>query len=78
MPANQMALHTTPGCYHPNVTYQTGTSGELDCSTPAGCVVTESSQNSFESGFSQAGGGVWACQFDIAGVLWVVYSFISI
>jgi hypothetical protein len=69
MPANQMALHTTPGCYHPNVAYQTGITGELDCSTAAGCVVIESSPNSFQSGFAQAGGGVWACQFDVAGVL---------
>ena len=69
MSANQMALHTTAGCTHPNGTYETGIPGGADCSTAAGCTVTESSPNSFESGFALMGGGVWACQFDVAGIL---------
>lgn len=64
-----MALHTTPGCTHPNGTNERGVAGDGDCSTAAGCIVTESSPNSFESGFAQMGGGVWACQFDVAGIL---------
>ena len=43
--------------------------GGADCSTAAGCTVLESSPNSFESGFALMGGGVWACQFDAAGIL---------
>lgn len=69
MTANQMALHTTTGCVHPNGTYETGIPGGADCSTAAGCTVTESSPNSYESGFALVGGGVWACQFDVSGIL---------
>ncbi|KZP14965.1 glycoside hydrolase family 16 protein [Athelia psychrophila] len=69
MPSNQVALHTTPGCYHPaSDVYETGIAGDGDCSTAAGCLVTESQTNSYESGFAAAGGGVWACQFDVAGI----------
>jgi len=68
MPNNQAALHTTPGCMHPVAVNELGIAGELDCSTAAGCTVTESSPNSFESGFALMGGGVWACQFDVAGI----------
>jgi hypothetical protein len=42
-----------------------------DCSTPAGCVVEDSSPVSFGAGFAAAGGGVWAAQFDVSGVLQV-------
>jgi hypothetical protein len=69
MPNNQMALHTTPGCTHPVPVNETGVANGVDCSTAAGCTVTESSPNSFESGFALVGGGVWACQFDVAGIL---------
>lgn len=47
---------------------QTGISGELDCSVGSGCVVNDYGQPSFGDGFGQAGGGVFATQFDIAGV----------
>ncbi|KAL5498488.1 hypothetical protein ACEPAH_1841 [Sanghuangporus vaninii] len=76
MSANQMALHTTAGCYHSTPPQQLGTSnaensdGEdtSDCSTPSGCTVTETKEASFGSAFALQGGGVWAVQFDVAGV----------
>ncbi|KAI0305128.1 hypothetical protein B0F90DRAFT_1701537 [Multifurca ochricompacta] len=68
MGANQYALHTLPGCSQPQGVVQTGVSGETDCSQPSGCVVSEASPNSFNAGFAAAGGGVWAAQFDVAGI----------
>ncbi|TFL00746.1 glycoside hydrolase family 16 protein [Pterulicium gracile] len=65
---NQMALHTTPGCMHTTPPNQMGVSGELDCSTPAGCVVGERFPNSYGPGFGENGGGVWATQFDVSGI----------
>lgn len=66
---NQISIHTTPGCTHNGSEYQLGTSGATtDCSQPSGCTVTESSPNSFGSGFAAAGGGVWATQFDVSGI----------
>ncbi|KAF5376167.1 hypothetical protein D9757_009320 [Collybiopsis confluens] len=68
MPSNQMALHTTSGCFHnytpPN---QIGETLMTDCSSPSGCTVGELQQNSFQSGFAEMGGGVFAAQFDVAG-----------
>ncbi|KIK66646.1 glycoside hydrolase family 16 protein [Collybiopsis luxurians FD-317 M1] len=68
MPSNQMALHTTPGCFHnytpPN---QLGETLMTDCSSPSGCTVGELQPNSFQSGFAEMGGGVFAAQFDVAG-----------
>lgn len=87
MSANQMALHTTSGCYHSTPPNQIGQSAGLgsgnvggsglntdgqnatDCSTGAGCTVTETKDASFGKDFADNGGGVWATQFDIAGVL---------
>ena len=40
-----------------------------DCSTPSGCVVTETKSPSLGQAFADNGGGVWATQFDIAGIL---------
>ncbi|RDB16079.1 putative glycosidase C21B10.07 [Hypsizygus marmoreus] len=68
MDHNQMALHTTPGCTHSTPPNQMGVSTELDCSKPSGCVVTETAPNSFREGFAAAGGGVFAAQFDVAGI----------
>jgi len=42
-----------------------------DCSQPTGCFVSETSPNSYGQGFATAGGGVWATQFDVAGILCV-------
>ncbi|EIN05171.1 hypothetical protein PUNSTDRAFT_75123 [Punctularia strigosozonata HHB-11173 SS5] len=67
--ANQMALHTLGGCTHSTPPNQLGRSGsDPDCSTPAGCIVTEAKQNSYGSGFASAGGGVFAAQFDVSGI----------
>jgi len=65
---DQYALHTLPGCSQTPGAAQTGASGEMDCSQPSGCVVSETAPNSFNEGFAQAGGGVWATQFDVAGI----------
>ncbi|KAH7924694.1 glycoside hydrolase family 16 protein [Leucogyrophana mollusca] len=64
---NQMAIHTTSGCTHGSQN-QLGTTIGTDCSLPAGCVVAETSPNSYNSGFAAAGGGVWATQFDATGI----------
>jgi hypothetical protein len=69
MPNNQMALHTLLGCTHTTPPNQKGQSEELNCTTDAGCTVEETAPNSFQEGFNDAGGGVWATQFDIAGIL---------
>lgn len=67
-PNNQMALHTTEGCLHDGTVPQKGQNTGLDCSTGAGCVVIETTPNSYQSGFAAAGGGVWATQFDVSGI----------
>ena len=67
-PNNQMALDTTAGCLHAADVTQSGRSAGLDCGTGSGCVVVENQPNSYESGFAAAGGGVWATQFDVAGI----------
>jgi hypothetical protein len=69
--ANRYALHTVPGCSQPQGVLQTGVQGVTDCSQPSGCFVTESSPDSYGEGFATAGGGVWATQFDVAGILCV-------
>ena len=66
--SNQMALHTLPGCFHSTPQNQIGVDADLDCSTPSGCVVRESTPNSFGTGFNDVGGGVWATQFDVTGI----------
>ncbi|KAF9003228.1 hypothetical protein BDQ17DRAFT_489203 [Cyathus striatus] len=70
MQNNQMALHTLPGCFQPTNANDTqrGISGNIDCSTPSGCVVAETAPNSFGPGFAAAGGGVYAAQFDVSGI----------
>ncbi|KAJ3874433.1 glycoside hydrolase family 16 protein [Lentinula edodes] len=69
MPSNQMALHTTTGCFHNNTPpNQLGATLVTDCSTAAGCTVGELQPNSYGSGFADMGGGVFATQFDVAGI----------
>ena len=63
-----MALHTLPGCNHSAAQGQKGVAVEPDCSTPSGCVVREVTPNSYGTGFNDAGGGVWATQFDVTGI----------
>lgn len=43
----------------------------LDCSSSAGCTVAETKPASFGADFAQAGGGVFAAQFDVTGILYV-------
>ncbi|KAF8480112.1 concanavalin A-like lectin/glucanase domain-containing protein [Russula ochroleuca] len=68
MGANRYALHTLPGCSQPQGVLQTGVPGVTDCSQPTGCFVTETRPDSFGEAFATAGGGVWATQFDVAGI----------
>ncbi|KAK7453491.1 hypothetical protein VKT23_011768 [Stygiomarasmius scandens] len=65
---NQMALHTLPGCNLPQNTGHTGRTIDTDCSTGTGCLVQETKPNSYGSGFSNAGGGVFALQLDVSGI----------
>ncbi|KAI0342297.1 hypothetical protein BDW22DRAFT_1330594 [Trametopsis cervina] len=67
-PNNQMALHTTQGCFKDNSVPQTGINSGADCGTGSGCVVRQTEPNSYGSGFAAAGGGVWATQFDVSGI----------
>jgi hypothetical protein len=60
-----------PGCSQAQDAWQTGASGETDCSQPSGCFVSEMRANSYGDGFAATGGGVWVTQFDVAGVLCV-------
>ena len=67
--ANQMALHTQPGCTAASGTDETGTPGPADCGTTAGCTVVETKPGSYGQTFADNGGGVWAAQFDQSGIL---------
>ncbi|KAI0746933.1 concanavalin A-like lectin/glucanase domain-containing protein [Daedaleopsis nitida] len=64
MPDNQMAIHTTEGCFYNNDPTITAS----NCTAGPGCTVHEQKPNSFGAGFAAAGGGVWATQFDVAGI----------
>lgn len=70
---NQMVLHTDPGCMQADGVTQLGNTRGADCSaglnSRTGCAVTETQPNSFGDGFNNAGGGVWATQFDESGIL---------
>ena len=68
MPNNQIAVHTPPGCTHSNTAAQSGTSGNFDCSSTAGCVVGVNQPNSYGKGFADAGGGVYALLIDVPGI----------
>ena len=69
---NQMTLHTSPGCTQAQGVQQLGKTSNTDCSLGAnssdGCTVVEQQPNSFGDGFNNAGGGVWATQFDESGI----------
>lgn len=66
--ANQMALHTQPGCTAASGTDETGSAGPADCGTTAGCTVVETKPGSYGQTFADNGGGVWATQFDASGI----------
>jgi len=75
---NQVALHTTGGCFQAKTPGQTGVTIETDCSTGRGCLVAETKPNSFGSGFAQAGGGAFALQMAPTGIyswFWSVSPF---
>jgi hypothetical protein len=65
---NQIALHTTPGCFQARNPGQTGSTLETDCSKDQGCIVAEKKPNSFGAGFATAGGGVYAIQISASGI----------
>jgi len=66
---NQMALHTTPGCFQTSAPAQPGASGDdSDCSTPSGCIVADLDPRSWGQDFAAAGGGIFATQFDFTGI----------
>ena len=73
MTFNQMALHTQAGCLAANGTDETSQQGGGDCSVPSGCTVVEKTPNSYGQAFADNGGGVWATQFDVTGILCVAY-----
>ncbi|KAH9940488.1 concanavalin A-like lectin/glucanase domain-containing protein [Epithele typhae] len=58
MPANQMAIHSANGC----------TINGANCTDGAGCTVGEKKPNSYGDNFSNAGGGLWATQFETTGI----------
>ena len=69
MPNNQVALHTTYGCFdNTTSSSQSGTVLQNDCSVPEGCIVAENKPNSYGQTFAAAGGGVWALQMDVSGI----------
>ena len=69
MDHNQYALHTTRGCMHDtNITQLGHDTGALDCGKGSGCVVAEQPA-SYGAGFAAQGGGVFATQFDVSGIL---------
>ncbi|KAI0365645.1 hypothetical protein BV20DRAFT_723497 [Pilatotrama ljubarskyi] len=68
MTANQMALHTKPGCSLSSSAKQTGKVNQTDCSSGTGCTVLETQENSYGSAFASAGGGVWAMQLESSGI----------
>ncbi|KAH7105114.1 glycoside hydrolase family 16 protein [Auriculariales sp. MPI-PUGE-AT-0066] len=68
MKVNQMTLHTLDGCMRADKSGSWGDVGGKNCSTPAGCTIKDKNPSSYGAPFAQAGGGVWATQFDIAGV----------
>ncbi|KZV99657.1 hypothetical protein EXIGLDRAFT_640388 [Exidia glandulosa HHB12029] len=65
---NQVAVHTLGGCTHQNGTNELGWAGGADCSTPSGCTVQDPDTRSYGAPFAAAGGGVWAAQYDVAGI----------
>ena len=68
MTNNRYTLHTEPGCSKADVTTQSGTTYETDCSTVQGCLVAENKPDSYGPDFAAAGGGVFALQMDSTGI----------
>ena len=72
MTQNQMALHAQGGCTKANTSLQTGTNGTPNCTDGTGCSVLETNPNSVGAAFATAQGGVWATQFDVSGLLYLL------
>lgn len=68
MDNNQVALHTTEGCFKADSATQSGRTLQDNCSTNQGCLVAEEKPNSFGRGFAEAGGGVYALQMESTGI----------
>ncbi len=68
MDHNQMALHAQTGCSQASGITQSGTTGGTNCTDGSGCTVAENQPNSYGDNFANAGGGVWATQFDVSGI----------
>ncbi|KAF9254259.1 hypothetical protein L218DRAFT_886668 [Marasmius fiardii PR-910] len=68
LPFNQIALHSTNGCFQAANPGQSGRTITTNCTLPEGCLVQETKPNSFGAAFAQAGGGVWATQIDVSGI----------
>ncbi|TEB32167.1 hypothetical protein FA13DRAFT_1754582 [Coprinellus micaceus] len=68
MDHNQIALHTTQGCFKGDTAAQSGQTLETDCSLPRGCIVRESKTGSFGRGFADAGGGVYALLMEATAI----------
>ncbi|KAF8887795.1 glycoside hydrolase family 16 protein [Infundibulicybe gibba] len=79
---NQATIHTNPGCTLPstnanNLKISGSVIGGTDCAALTtgnqGCGIRASTSNTFGSGFNANGGGVYAMQWDDAGV--AIYFF---
>ncbi|GJJ15414.1 hypothetical protein Clacol_009690 [Clathrus columnatus] len=65
--ANQISLHTNPGCSLSNTANFTGNVISSDCSATAnnnqGCIVADNSNGAFGQSFSANGGGVFVTEY---------------
>ena len=77
MTQNQMAVHAVSGCTKANNSQQTGVTNNLNCTDTSGCTVLEANTNSVGAAFANAGGGVWAAQFDVSGTLYPIFLIMS-
>lgn len=66
---NEMTLHTSPGCTLTTPMQATGNVKRTQCdSNVNGCMVEDTSTNSWGPGLGSSGGSVWATLYDITGV----------
>ncbi|KAK7037701.1 hypothetical protein VNI00_010927 [Paramarasmius palmivorus] len=68
MMANNMVMHTDPGCVQSLGVDQSGKTLATDCNSDMGCKVEEMRPDSYGEGFAKAGGGVFALKMDAEGV----------
>ena len=77
MTQNEMTIHADDGCTKANNSQQTGITKNLNCTDDSGCTVLEANTNSVGAAFANAGGGVWAAQFDVSGTLYPIFLTMS-